>query len=96
MKFGLDANIAHPLLSAIYSIFLIFGCDFSGFYILKLFQGSLGQIKNTWIRWQAPIMGALLLRQNGAPSGFEKQHGSDARFAFSQKNQQKERNEKYM
>ncbi|EMO34025.1 PF07220 family protein [Leptospira santarosai str. HAI821] len=61
MKFGLDANIAHPLLSAIYSIFLIFGCDFSGFYILKLFQGSLGQIKNTWIRWQAPIMGALLL-----------------------------------
>nr|EMN20723.1 hypothetical protein LEP1GSC063_3017 [Leptospira santarosai serovar Arenal str. MAVJ 401] len=41
-------------------------------------------------------MGALLLRQNGAPSGFEKQRGLDARFAFSQKNQQKEHNEKYM
>lgn len=61
MKFGLDANIAYPPLSVIYSVLLIFGCDLLGFYILKLFESSLGQIKNTWIRWQAPIMGALLL-----------------------------------
>ncbi|EMY76246.1 PF07220 family protein [Leptospira weilii serovar Ranarum str. ICFT] len=61
MKFGLDTNIVYPPLSAVYSILLIFGCDFLGFHTLKLFQSSLGQIKNTWIRWQAPLMGALLL-----------------------------------
>lgn len=61
MKFGLDANVAYPPLSVLYSIFLIFGCDFLGFYILRLFENSLGQIKNSWIRWQAPIAGALLL-----------------------------------
>ncbi|TQE83102.1 DUF1420 family protein [Leptospira noguchii] len=60
MKFGLDANVAYPPLSVLYSIFLIFGCDFLGFYILKLFENSLGQIKNSWIRWQAPLTGALL------------------------------------
>lgn len=53
MKFGLDANVAYPPLSVLYSIFLIFGCDFLGFYILKLFESSLGKVKNTWIRWQA-------------------------------------------
>ncbi|EKQ90135.1 DUF1420 family protein [Leptospira borgpetersenii] len=61
MKFGLDANVAYPPLSVVYSIFLIFGCDFLGFYILRLFENSLGQIKNSWIRWQAPLTGALLL-----------------------------------
>lgn len=61
MKFGLDANVAYPPLSVLYSIFLIFGCDFLGFYILKLFENSVGQIKNSWIRWQAPLTGALLL-----------------------------------
>ncbi len=61
MKFGLDANVAYPPLSVLYSIFLIFGCDFLGFYILKLFESSLGKVKNTWIRWQAPLIGALLL-----------------------------------
>nr|WP_268766528.1 DUF1420 family protein [Leptospira alstonii] len=61
MKFGLDANIAYPPLSVVYSILLIFGCDFLGFYALKLFEDSLGQIKNTWIRWQAPLVGILLL-----------------------------------
>ncbi|EMS85324.1 DUF1420 family protein [Leptospira noguchii] len=60
MKFGLDANVAYPPLSVLYSIFLIFGCDLLGFYILKLFENSLGQIKNSWIRWQAPLTGALL------------------------------------
>ncbi|KXZ34362.1 DUF1420 family protein [Leptospira sp. ZV016] len=61
MKFGLDANVVYPPLSALYSIFLIFGCDFLGFYVLRLFENSLGQIKNSWIRWQAPLTGALLL-----------------------------------
>ncbi|AKP26347.1 conserved membrane hypothetical protein [Leptospira interrogans serovar Manilae] len=61
MKFGLDANVAYPPLSVLYSIFLIFGCDFLGFYILKLFESSIGKVKNTWIRWQAPLIGALLL-----------------------------------
>ncbi|EKR74483.1 PF07220 family protein [Leptospira noguchii str. 2006001870] len=61
MKFGLDTNIAYPPLSVIYSILLIFGCDFLGFYILKLFENQLGKIKNTWRRWQAPLTGALLL-----------------------------------
>ncbi|KAK2620015.1 DUF1420 family protein [Leptospira interrogans] len=61
MKFGLDANITYPPLSVIYSILLILGCDFLGFYILKLFENHLGEIKNTWRRWQAPLTGALLL-----------------------------------
>ncbi|OOV42001.1 hypothetical protein B1J94_19475 [Leptospira kirschneri serovar Grippotyphosa] len=32
-----------------------------GFYILKLFESQLGEIKNTWRRWQAPLTGGLLL-----------------------------------
>ncbi len=50
-----------PPLSVVYSILLIFGCDFLGFYALKLFEDSLGQIKNAWVRWQAPLVGILLL-----------------------------------
>lgn len=58
--FSIDQLIAQPPLSLIFSIFLIFGCDFIGLFLLKKFR--LINFKYLeWARYQAPIVGAMLL-----------------------------------
>lgn len=60
MMFSIDQLVAQPPLSLIFSIFLIFGCDFIGLFLLKKFR--LIDCKYLeWARYQAPIVGAMLL-----------------------------------
>ena len=58
--FSIDHFLAPPPLSAIISIFLIAGFDFLGLSLLRTF--NVLDYKNTkWVRWQAPIVGGMLL-----------------------------------
>ena len=57
MKFGLDAWALPPPWSALISLVLIFGVDYLGLSVLPFFSLN----KETWQRWQAPVMGALTL-----------------------------------
>ncbi|MDX2470400.1 MAG: DUF1420 family protein [SAR324 cluster bacterium] len=57
--YGLDSFVLEPPLSAIVSLMLIIACDGLGVYISKYF-GLQVQGAN-WLRWQAPIFGALFL-----------------------------------
>jgi hypothetical protein len=57
--FSIDQLLASPPLSALLSLLLIAGIDLVGAFAL----GSLGLIRGglkDWVRWQAPIVGALL------------------------------------
>lgn len=58
--FSIDQLLASPPLSALLSLLLIAGIDLVGAFALR----SLGLIRGgrkDWVRWQAPIVGALLL-----------------------------------
>ena len=57
--FSIDQLLSTPPLSAFFSILLIAGCDFIG----TLFLDRLGLVSGghkDWIRWQAPVVGAML------------------------------------
>lgn len=57
--YGLDSFLLDPPFSAIVSIFLIIGCDGLGIYVLRISGLQTHDIK--WPRWQAPMLGALVL-----------------------------------
>jgi hypothetical protein len=58
--FSIDQLLAPPPLSAFFSILLIAGFDLIGAFMLHKCGLINGSHKN-WIRWQAPIVGAMLL-----------------------------------
>jgi len=58
--FSIDQWLATPPLSALFSILIIAGLDLSGVWILRVFNFEVGSYKD-WVRWQAPIVGAMLL-----------------------------------
>lgn len=58
--FSIDQIIAKPPLSAIISLLLIFGCDLIGRTALLGFGFCLSG-RSDWVRWQAPIIGSMLL-----------------------------------
>jgi hypothetical protein len=57
--YGLDSYVLGPPLSVIVSILLILGCDGLGAYTMSIFGLKIDFVK--WHRWQAPIIGALVL-----------------------------------
>ena len=57
--YGLDSFVLDPPFSAIVSISLIIGCDSLGIYVLRITALQTPDIK--WPRWQAPMLGALVL-----------------------------------
>ena len=58
--YSIDQLLAQPPLSAIFSLFLIFGCDLIGKLALEKTGFLNGECKN-WIRWQCSIVGAMIL-----------------------------------
>ena len=58
--FSLDQWLATPPLSALFSILIIAGLDLFGVWILRAFNFEVNSYKE-WVRWQAPIVGAMLL-----------------------------------
>jgi len=58
--FSLDQWLATPPLSALFSILIIAGLDLFGVWILRAFNFEVNSYKD-WVRWQAPIVGAMLL-----------------------------------
>ncbi len=58
--FSIDQLLATPPLSAIISLLLIVGCDLIGTLLLRVFGFVSGDHRD-WVRWQAPILGAMLL-----------------------------------
>jgi hypothetical protein len=60
MNFGLNANILTPPYSAILSILMVTGIDWLGLRVAYIFD-LLGPDAPAWHRWQAPVIGAMLL-----------------------------------
>lgn len=58
--YSIDQFLSPPPLSAIFSLLLFMGCDFIGSSMLPFFGLSDRKITN-WQRWQAPVIGALVL-----------------------------------
>lgn len=58
--YSIDQLIAAPPLSAIYSLFLILGCDLLGKALLQRLK-IISNRSNDWIRWQCVILGAMLI-----------------------------------
>lgn len=58
--YSLDHFIATPPLSAIFSLLLITGCDALGLICLPFF-GMKKPAYNEWQRWQAPVVGTMIL-----------------------------------
>ena len=58
--FSIDQFLAPPPLSVIFSIFLIAGLDLLGMLLLQKIN-FLDYTNLRWIKWQAPIIGAMLL-----------------------------------
>ena len=58
--FSIDQFLASPPLSAVISVLLILGCDLMGTLLLRA-SGFIVSDHRDWIRWQAPILGAMLL-----------------------------------
>ena len=58
--FSLDQWVAAPPLSALYSLLLIAGLDRLGVFCLHLLDFAVGS-RTDWVRWQAPLVGAMLL-----------------------------------
>jgi hypothetical protein len=58
--FSLDQWVATPPLSALFSLLLIAGLDRLGLWVLRLLGFEVGSHK-AWVRWQAPMVGAMLL-----------------------------------
>ena len=61
MPYGLDAVIAPPPLSGAFSLLLLAGCDAVGLHGGRLFFHFAREGAPGWERWQAPVLGALLL-----------------------------------
>ncbi len=57
--YGLDAFLPDPPFSVIVAILLIMGCDGLGVYVVRISGLQAPNIK--WPRWQAPMLGALVL-----------------------------------
>lgn len=57
--FNIDQFLAPPPLSALFSIFLLAGFDLIGLFALRRL-GMFNEARS-WIRWQAPIFGAMLV-----------------------------------
>jgi hypothetical protein len=60
MNFGLNANVLPPPFSALVSMLMIAGIDRLGLRLAHIFN-LLGPSAPAWHRWQAPIIGAMLL-----------------------------------
>jgi hypothetical protein len=60
MNFGLNANVLTPPFSALVSMLMIAGIDWLGLRLAHIFN-LLGPSAPAWHRWQAPIIGAMLL-----------------------------------
>ena len=60
MYFGLNANVLTPPFSALVSMLMIAGIDWLGLRLAHIFN-LLGPSAPAWHRWQAPILGAMLL-----------------------------------
>lgn len=60
MNFGLNANVLTPPFSALLSMLMIAGIDWLGLRVAYIFN-LLGPSAPAWHRWQAPILGAMLL-----------------------------------
>ncbi len=60
MNFGLNTNVLTPPFSALVSILMIAGIDWLGLRLARGFD-LLGSSAPAWHRWQAPIIGAMLL-----------------------------------
>jgi hypothetical protein len=58
--FSLDQWVATPPLSALLSLVLIAGLDRLGLWVLRLLGFEVGS-QQAWVRWQAPMVGAMLL-----------------------------------
>ena len=58
--FSIDQLSVTPPLSLFISILLIAGCDLIGAFLLRRL-GFFNSENRTWLRWQAPIIGAMLL-----------------------------------
>jgi hypothetical protein len=58
--FSLDQWVAAPPLSAFFSLLLIAGLDQLGLVLLRLLGFAVGSRKD-WVRWQSPMIGAMLL-----------------------------------
>lgn len=58
--FSIDQTLATPPLSALISIYLIAGFDLIGVFLLRRIGFTIGSHRD-WVRWQAPIMGAMLI-----------------------------------
>jgi len=60
ISYGLDANLVTPPFSAFFALMMIAGCDALGVRVARLF-GLLGAFAPAWHRFQAPIIGVMLL-----------------------------------
>ena len=60
MNFGLNANVLTPPFSALVSMLMIAGIDWLGLRLAHIFN-LLEPTAPAWHRWQAPILGAMLL-----------------------------------
>jgi hypothetical protein len=58
--FSLDQWLAVPPLSALFSLLLIAGLDMLGLYLLRQLGFAVGH-RTEWVRWQAPLVGAMFL-----------------------------------
>jgi len=58
--YGLDQWVAAPPLSLIYSLLLICGLDLAGAFSFHLLGFQSKKITD-WVRWQAPMFGAMVL-----------------------------------
>lgn len=58
--FSLDQWVATPPLSALFSLLLIAGLDGLGSWVLRLLGFEVGSHR-AWVRWQSPVVGAMLL-----------------------------------
>ena len=59
IMYGLDSFVSTPPISAITSLLLIIACDGIGVFAIKV--SGLNKLNAAWLRWQAPIVGTLLL-----------------------------------
>lgn len=60
MNFGLNANVLTPPYSALLAMLMVAGIDWLGLRVAHIFN-LLGPSAPAWHRWQAPILGTMLL-----------------------------------
>lgn len=59
--YSLDDFLTTPLLSIVFSLFLVFGIDFIGLFAIKKIQFIFSEKINNLMRFQSPILGISLL-----------------------------------